>query len=261
MTILAIDDEPLALETLRRVLMELCPRDEIHCFHQASELLSFAETRHCELVFLDVQLGCVNGLELAAWLRAIQPDVNIIFVTGYAEYATEAFAVRASGYLLKPPTVESVREELRQLRYPPKPVIDKRLRVQCFGNFEVFSNDTLLSFRYSKTKELLAYLIDRRGAAISSGELLGTLWEDDVLTESRKNQLRNCKLDLSRILKSVDAEDVVVRLRHSCAVDVSKLDCDYFRFLQGDIAAVNTYRGEYMSQYTWAEMTLGALER
>ena len=57
------------------------------------------------------------------------------------------------------------------------------------------------------------------------------------------------------------ADDVLVKRRNSFSVDCARVECDYFRFLEGDMAAVHAYRGEYLSQYSWAEMTLGNLER
>jgi|GEM_PF-2418949 len=67
--------------------------------------------------------------------------------------------------------------------------------------------------------------------------------------------------DLSHTLQDVGAENAFVKARNSFAVSRSEVDCDYYRFLNAEVAAVNTYHGEYMAQYSWAEMTLGSLER
>ena len=54
-------------------------------------------------------------------------------------------------------------------------------------------------------------------------------------------------------------EDIVIRRRGQVAVMTDRLDCDYYHMLEGDMDAVNAYRGEYMVQYSWAELTAGQL--
>ena len=49
--------------------------------------------------------------------------------------------------------------------------------------------------------------------------------------------------------------------RVALALDTSKVDCDYYNFLRGDRSAFNSYRGEYMTQYSWAEVTRSALRQ
>jgi len=134
-----------------------------------------------------------------------------------------------------------------------------RLLVQCFGNFEVYADGKPLRFEFSRSKELFAYLVDRRGAAVNTGELCSVLWDED--SASRKVQLRKHIADLSHTLQDVGAENAFVKARNSFAVARSEVDCDYYRFLNAEVAAVNTYHGEFMAQYSWAEMTLGSLER
>ena len=54
---------------------------------------------------------------------------------------------------------------------------------------------------------------------------------------------------------------LLVRGRSTLALDTSKVDCDYYNFLRGDRSAFNSYRGEYMTQYSWAEVTRSALRQ
>ena len=61
--------------------------------------------------------------------------------------------------------------------------------------------------------------------------------------------------DLRTVFDEIGQTDVLIRGSGTVAVDRSKVDCDYFRMLDGDMSAVNAYRGEYMKQYSWAQMT------
>ena len=54
-------------------------------------------------------------------------------------------------------------------------------------------------------------------------------------------------------------ENVLIRERRQLAIRRELLDCDYYRMLEGDMSAVNSFRGEYMEQYSWAEITKGSL--
>jgi len=258
MRIFACDDERIPLELLTEAIRAARPDAELFGFGDPLELLEFAEHNRADVAFLDIRMYGITGLELAKRLKDLMPDINIVFVTGYSQYAGEAFHLRASGYVMKPTTKEMIEDELDNLRNPVPEKQTAKLLVQCFGNFEVYSDGKPLRFEFSRSKELFAYLVDRRGAAVNTGELCSVLWDDDAY--SRKVQLRKHIADITHTLQSVGAEDAFVKSRNSFAVARKTLDCDYYRFLNAEAAAVNTYHGEYMAQYSWAEMTLGSLE-
>ena len=118
MRILAVDDNELALEELVSAIRAARPLDEVHGFSLPSGLLAFAGANDCHIAFLDIEMWGMNGLELAAALKKIKPAINIIFVTAYAKYMDDAFALRASGYVLKPATREAVEREIEKLLHP-----------------------------------------------------------------------------------------------------------------------------------------------
>ncbi len=263
MKFLALDDEQASLDVLRRALSDAVPEAEIRSFRYVSAALDelLQNGFQPDAAFLDIEMPGMSGLELAKRIREISPKTNIVFATAYSEYATDAFRLHASGFLMKPATVEKVRTELDNLRYPIQPEQEKVLRVQCFGNFEVFAGGKPMSFTYKKTKELLAYLVDRRGSACNTAELCAALWEDKPDTPEMHKYLRKLLADLSHTLAQAGAEEAIAKSRNSFAVLPDKVDCDYYRFLKREISAINTYTGEYMTQYSWADMTLGALRQ
>ena len=138
MNILAVDDERNALEGLETVLRRALPEAEVYPFRTGADALVFAENTPCAVAFLDIELRDMNGLELAKRLKDQHGETNIVFVTGYSEYAIDAFDLHAeAGYLLKPATVEKVQDAMENLRIPPETIgHGKRVRIQCFGNFE-----------------------------------------------------------------------------------------------------------------------------
>lgn len=248
MKVLLADDEELQLIRLENAVRKVLPESEI--VRYTNPVLAAKETENVgiDIAFLDIEMPVVNGIALAKKLKRSNPLVNVIFVTAYDHYAAEAYKMHASGYVTKPVNADRIKSEIEALRFPVPMKSSKKLQIKCFGNFEVFSGGVPVKFSRKKSKELFAYLIDREGAAINVNELNAVLWED----EDHKSYCRNLIADIQSALKAVGAEDVFIKRRNECFIDVSKVDCDAYEYKNNDPDAVRAYRGEYMIQYSWA---------
>ncbi len=133
------------------------------------------------------------------------------------------------------------------------------IRVQCFGEFEVFGNGKPLVFKRVRTKELLAVLVCHRGSMLSMGTLMSILWEDGEDTDSDRSYLRTMISDLKKTLADAGAGDIIIKKYNSIGIDPSLIDCDYYDFLEGKWEAVQHYNGQFMKQYTWAEYELAQI--
>ena len=257
MNTITIDDRQLAVNAMVHNMKEIDPEGNHVGLISPAEALSYARAHHIDVAFLDIEMPDMNGLEMAEAFKKIQPDVNIVFVTGHAEYALDAHSLFASGYLVKPADVSDVENVLKHLRYP----VDggNKLTVRCFGNFEVFVQNRPVLFRRAKCKEIFAYLIDSRGASVTMGELISILWEDGGNISSRNSQLRTFISDLRRSLSEAGFDEILVREYNSLAVRTDMVDCDFYRFLERDEAAMREFMGEYMRQYSWAEVRIPEL--
>lgn len=260
MKVMAVDDERDALEALEKELKKLSEVTEVQCFESPTGALDYARLHPLDVAFLDIEMYGVTGLGLAKQLKEFQPKANVVFVTGYAHYAVDAFSLSASDYLLKPATANDIRRALGHLRNPVVKGAIKKLFVQTFGNFEVFSEGEIVHFPRRKSKELFAYLILKRGTGVTIKELTSVLFEDRTDEGSLQRQMQTIISDMIKALAKVSAKDVIVKKYNSLAVDPSKVDCDYYRFLQWDPGAVNAYTGEFMANYSWAEFTVGYLD-
>lgn len=263
MKILAADDEELMLGMLTDRIRQARPDAEIYAFSSSRKLLEWLrETGNgFDAAFLDIAMPGISGIALAETLGQLCPTGNVIFVTGFSQYMAEAFQLHVSGYIMKPVTVDAVRQELANLRHPVAGTEPKRLRVQTFGNFEVFYDGKPVHFSRSRTRELFAYLIDRRGAGSTMGELISVLWEGKPDTDSIRSQLRSLITDLRTTLRRLDEKNIIIKQRDLIAVNPANIDCDYYRYLAGDPSAVKAFGGEYMVNYSWAEFTAGALQQ
>ena len=239
MKVLAVDDEKIGLEGLVSAIKEAESSAEIYSFQKAKEALDFYKENICEVVFLDICMRSISGVELAKQMKLINPDVNIIFATGYGDYREEAFDMHVSGYLTKPITPQKIRKELDNLRHALPPVINKRVQFCTFGNFEVYIDGEPVRFKYDRTKEMLAYLVDRNGAYSTNAEIMAILWGD----EKRISYLSNLKKDLFDTLRGKNCMDIVDTGWGKIRINTTKVSCDYYDWCSGKIQAINQYRG------------------
>ena len=261
MRIYVIDDEPTVLKASEQVIRRALPDAEVTAFRSSAEALDALNNPSGlpDVCFCDIEMPGINGLELALRLKQLSPETKIIFVTAYSEYALEAFRIHAHGYILNPMTAVRVLEEIGESAAIPRETGTELLKVQCFGSFEVFWQGKPLLFNRKKTREMFAYLVDRKGALCSSEEIASAVWEDDGDMRNTKTQIRVLISDLRKTLSNIGQEDVLIRQRGLAAINTDKLDCDYYHMLEGDVNALNSFKGEYMTQYSWAEITAGQL--
>lgn len=263
MRIIAVDDKTMPRKVLVRAIEEAAPDAEVTACKDASEVLALPDATDYDVAFIDIDMPGKNGIELARELKRLNPRINIVFATGFGEYMADAFALHSSGYLMKPITASDVSVELENLRFPPPvPKNEDRLVIRCFGDFEVFDRGKAVAFERAKTKELLAFLVDRQGSVVSLREAEAALWEEPPRgSRVSGSYLRTLVADLRRTLTDCGHGSVLVKRRGELGVDATKLSCDYYDFLANDPSAITRWRGEYMNQYSWAETTKAALLR
>ena len=263
MRIFAIDDEPGVLETLHEAIDAAVPGAEIRDFTRGQAALDAVvqEGMIPDIIFSDIRMPGMDGLQLAAAVRKAAPETRIIFVTAYSEYALEAWKSHVHGYVMKPVTAEDIRDAIQYLQPAPAPVRTDKLRIRCFGYFEVFWQNEPLIFARKKTKELLAVLVLRNGSACSAEELISILYENTEPEDMKKakQNLRNLIFDLTETLEKIGQRDILLRRGSSIAIYPEKLDCDYYRMPAGGQPSSDPYNGEFMEQYSWAESAKGMI--
>lgn len=247
---ITIDDERLAINSLIRILKAIDPEGIHEGVLRTMELWEYLNSHDVDVIFVDVDLFDLDGITLTKRLMEEKPQMNIVIYTGHPEYKADAMDLFASGYLVKPATEESVKNVLEHLRYPIQDI-----KVQCFGHFEVFCNQKPVKFERKDSKEVFAYLIDRRGAEVSEDELRFLLWADDEDSDKKKNYIRNIIYDIRGTFADFGIQDVILSSRGHYSANVKKIKCDYYDYLEGKTLP-HARLGEYMEQYSnWSEMT------
>ncbi|MBQ9276516.1 MAG: response regulator [Clostridia bacterium] len=256
MIIFVVDDEALALKSLTDAIHTVRPEAQVYAFQDPTRALQLLESgAKPDVIFSDVQMFEMTGISFAHQVKVIYPRVNIVFVTGYNQYMMDAIRLHASGYLLKPVDVDRLREQFDNLLYPTADKSENKFYAQTFGNFEFFCNNKPIHFPRAKAKELLAYLIDKKGSACTRSEILIHLFEDSG--EGRDSQyLSQVWAALVKTLKDLGGGDILVKSHNAYAVNPEKFGCDYYDYIKGDIKAINAYQGVYMANYSdWSDFT------
>ena len=155
---------------------------------------------------------------------------------------------------MKPISAEDVQTEIDNIKGLRQK--EKLLVVNCFGNFEVYAKDEKLMFKRLKTKELFAFLVDRKGSGMTAKQICAVLFPDDMDDTKNASYLRQLVMDLKNTLKAVGAESVLRHETPCYRVDTSLIQCDYLSYLE---TGKPEFYGEYMMQYSWAEETCAIL--
>ena len=116
--VIMVDDDEIILSHALTVLRGVVPDATITGFIWPQEAVEYAKVNWVELALLDIELGTASGLDLCHTLLKINPCTNVVFLTAYPEYSIDAWSTEARGFILKPLTPESVKEQLKKLRIP-----------------------------------------------------------------------------------------------------------------------------------------------
>ena len=260
MRTILVDDEPWMLEEFRQECDQLPDLEMDGMFTSAKNALEHAKKNRVDFALLDIEMPGMNGIELAAELRKLYPEMIAIFVTAYPEYVRQMLAVKGDYIVIKPYSKEDIVDAIARAR-----LLSHRLRkkafIRTFGDFELFIDDIPVHFTSKKAKELLALLTDKRGSFISARTALPVLWEGAPYDDPHASYYRKALGSLERTLEENGAEDLLIHRGREVALNPDKVDCDLFLALAGDSEALNAFGGIYLNQYSWGEESLGYLNK
>lgn len=256
MRCIAIEENANELNFLVKQIEEVLPN--IVIFHSTNpyEIIDYCENNTVEILFCEIEMTNINGLELSKKIKEINPRINIIFIASSDNYLHNALSIHASGYIIKPLSTNLITKEISNLLYPIQAEMSG-IYAKTFGNFEIFVNGRPIFFAREKAKEMLAYLIDRRGAMVNKKEIFSILFEDKPYNREAQNYFTKIFSELMKALKAANADKIIIKGYNRYGVDKTKFGCDLYEYLSGNPIAINMFNGEYMLQYEWAEYSIG----
>lgn len=189
--VMLVDDEQLALDFLKRYIKKT-PEFNIEIVGTYTNPIDAKKAileNDIDVLFLDIHLPEINGIQLADELLEKKPELIIVFVTAYNEFAVEAFELNAIDYLVKPVPFDRFKETLARLKEKIEwkaqqsqlMQTEDDLQVNLLGHLSFTlpnrKNETI-HFRTKKTQELFLYLFHHRNELVSKHLLIELLWED-----------------------------------------------------------------------------------
>lgn len=213
LNVVIVDDEVPVLNLLKMFLQKTEQVNVLETFTEPLAVLDKIPTLKPDVVFLDIEMPEMNGLELASRLIEQDDELMVVFVTGYNQYALEAFQVNALDYLLKPVSLNSIQKcILRLLKFKgsghQQRSMGKSQRICCFGDFEIYGNNGLVKWTTRKVEEMLAYFIVYRNSNIEGWRLGEVLWPEEEPDKVRSN----LHTTLYRLRKTIKEEGLALEI-------------------------------------------------
>lgn len=259
--IAVLDDERHALERFESTVMDCKEVQLCGLFDETDDLLAYLEDNPLDVIFLDIEMPGKSGIQLAEELHLINPEITVVFVTAFSQYAVEAFELSVFDYIMKPVVIERLKKTLDRIRKnkQPQEQVSKRVTIHCFPRFECKIDESVFPINHLvKAKELLAFLVSRRGAETSWEQITEALWPDADY-EKAHNNLYITTYRLRKWLSENNIAQIFESKRNSYRVVPSEFGCDLFdlekALKNGDKKMVRLlYKGEFLEEdgYEWA---------
>jgi len=222
MRAIVVDDERLVIDYIVRILAG-AGVEVVGCCTNPYEALAMTKELQPDVLFLDIEMPEMSGLEIAEQVYADGLESEIVFITAFNQYAVDAFRVNALDYLLKPVRKEELNRSLERVRKRrgagaglEKRIGPRPVSVSLFGKFSVCLGDDPEPVRWvtSKCAELFAYLLLQRGdKEVSKWELFEALWREKD-TEKADINLRSTVSRVNKTLRDIRAGMSLVSVRN-----------------------------------------------
>ncbi|WP_100401607.1 response regulator [Bacillus sp. FJAT-42315] len=278
MNIILVDDESLALDYLESLLRKVGSFKTIKKFDNPLLAKEAIVHEDVDVVFLDINLPEINGIELAEMLIAKKPNLTIIFCTAYEEYAVQAFEINALDYIVKPVSIERLTKTMNRIQKQvpvetnnSKVDDDGFIYMNMFQTVSIQSKDRsflTISWRTKKAEELFLYLLQHRNQLIHKSILVDTLWPEHD-EEKVYNQLYTAVYYVRKKLKDFgehfqlkNTSDGYILTLINVTLDVEEWETRYQAAppLQEETINYYTdlltlYNGDFLQEYDywWAE--------
>ncbi|MEK8128037.1 response regulator [Paenibacillus filicis] len=250
MKALVIDDEQPSIDIMKLMLVKDGRLEIAGAFSNPAEALACLPQLKPDVVFLDVNMPIINGLELGERINELDEDIELVYVTAYDQYALEAFRLNAIDYILKPYTPEHLGRTINRLfkrrgltgiaasqQTPPlsAPSPVDFPRICSLGGFKVIGQNSPgvpAKWRTAKTEELMAYLYLNKNKSIPKWELMDAIWPNSP-AEQAHSHLHTTLYKIRKTLRELMI-DAPITFKNGCYyMEIRQpLACDLEQFEQ-----------------------------
>ncbi|SDH05636.1 LytR/AlgR family response regulator transcription factor [Chitinophaga filiformis] len=233
-----VDDEPLAREELQELIKEVSQLEVVGVFSNAFTTMEFLKTNQVDLIFLDIEMPMVTGLDFAAQLPK---HVLTIFTTAYSQYAFKSYELDAIDYLLKP--IEKSRLE----KAISKAEAYKRL----------LSDETEKNIVQSNTSDFLIIKSDRRFHRLNFSDVRFIEGLKDYVVIYAGNQKLITAMNLKTIHQKMP-QHLFIRVSKSYVVNVNYIESfDHHTVYVGEseIPLGEVYKRDFFKMYSGGSLS------
>lgn len=261
MRILYMDEDSTWMRRFVKEAEGIKEIDELYAFFKWKDAVDLLTKTKVNIIFLSVDRAKDDCERRVNTMMKAQPDAHIVFVSKSEAYAYNAFQADVDGYLLKPYGKEEIYSQIMRLKKKFHLCCEKNIYFSTIPRFDLYIDGRLVMINKKKAKEMLALLVDAAGGSVSSDLAINCLWENRASDEGTKALLRMTVKTMRDILRKEGIEYILLENGSVRALDVSRVTSDYFMLLKGVPEAIQKYQGEYMSEYSWAEVSNARLAR
>lgn len=279
-----IDDENLALDFLEHQIKQISSLEIVGKYNDPWKAFTYIEEHPIDIVFLDIHIPELNGIELAEKILEINPRLHIVFVTGHDDFAIQAFELNALDYVMKPVstkrlsnTLERITNEVQETNQSNQ--ISNQLEMTLFQRVAIIDQDNQLTcpnWRTTKVEQLYYYLLHRRGQVVEKTEIIELLWPDFDLKKAF-SQLYTAIYHIRKTIKSFDGHFQLsnTSVGYMLTLKDVSLDVEKFENIIRDEQivsstnikeleyAISLYKGDFLQgyDYFWLEGERQRLEQ
>jgi two-component SAPR family response regulator len=229
-----IDDERQALRGLEHLLRNYPMIEIAGTFTNPLEAMEKIDKIDPRVVFLDINMPQLQGIDAASEILDRCPDCDIIFTTAYDQYAVEAFELHAMDYVLKPVSAERLGKTVQRIIKKQKHTVpqkgEKKLTIKAFGRFRIgWEGQEPIKWRTEKTKELLAFLLHNSGRAVAKDEILEAVFPDADPGKS-VHQLHNGIYYIRKTLQEFGIDKKHIAIEGNYLMRLGEAETDFLLF-------------------------------
>lgn len=130
------------------------------------------------------------------------------------------------------------------------------LQIKTFGNFQVLDrNNQMIKFEKAASKQVLAFLIDRKGYPVTIKDIILEMLEKDETDLNAQKYASGIVRKAIRDLCAAGYDNVIIAENRTYRINTDAVDCDLYHLLRGEKDYLRNYHDEYMKEYSWAEET------
>lgn len=252
MKAIIIADDVLSFRKVIKSIDAEATIELLKAFTSLNTVESYVSSNKIDVIFVDITSGKEEKLNLIQKIRNQGKRIFIVLISDSKDDSYVAYNNHAIGFLLKPINPDRVVEEIENI-FLISPELRINVEVITFGNFSVLKNGIPITFTYRKSKEILAYLVDKQGTQVDWPTLAAEVLDRDLYDKATYNLLHRYIHQLRMDLKKAGADDILLSGNKGyLSINKNAFYCDLYAFINGEDYARNKFLGNYMYEYSWA---------